>query len=55
MRFALLEAKMAVLAVWRRVSFQAGTKTQLPLTLDPDSQLAWVKGGLWASVITRDL
>jgi hypothetical protein len=55
MRFALLEAKMAVLAVWRRVAFKPGTKTQLPLTLDPASQLAWIKGGLWASVVTRDL
>ena len=55
MRFALLEAKMAVLAVWRRLAFQPGTKTQLPLTIDPTSQLAWVNGGLWATVVTREL
>lgn len=53
MRFALLEAKVAVLSVFRRFSFQEGTKTLEPLTLDPISQLSWVKGGVWAKVVER--
>ena len=54
MRFALLEAKMAVLATWRLFSFLPGTSTKTPLTLDPTSQLSWVKGGLWAKVQARE-
>merc|ERR1712080_271193 len=46
MRFALLEAKVAVLDTWRRFSFLPGTKTLEPLELDPASQLGWVKGAL---------
>ena len=55
MRFALLEAKTAILQVWRNFSFQAGVKTQEPLVLDPKSQLAWVKGGLSAMVVRREV
>jgi len=54
MRFALLEAKIAVLEVWRRFSFMGGNKTLEPLVLDPTSQLGWVKGGLWSGVKERD-
>ena len=54
MRFALLEAKVAVTAVWRKFSFLPGTKTIEPLVLDPGSILGWAKGGLWAKVVERD-
>ena len=54
MRFALLEAKVAVMAVLSKFSFTCGTKTQEPLVLDGESQLAWAKGGLWVGVEARD-
>ena len=54
MRFALLEAKVAVVSVWRRFSFSPGTKTIEPLVLDPKAVLNWVKGGLWAKVAERN-
>jgi hypothetical protein len=55
MRFALLEAKVAILTTWRRFSFLPGTKTQEPLELEPTAALSWVKGGLWANVVERPL
>jgi len=54
MRFALLEAKVAVLDTFRNVSLMPGTKTKLPLELDFNSQLAWVKGGLWVTAEKRE-
>ena len=54
MRFALLEAKVAVMAVMRKFSFTPGTKTQEPLELDSQQQLAWPKGGLWANIKRRE-
>jgi len=54
MRFALLEAKVAVMAVLSKFSFTCGTKTQEPLVLDGESALAYVKGGLWVCVKARD-
>merc|ERR1719341_2047052 len=54
MRFALLEAKVAVLSVLRKFSFKPGTKTLEPLVLDAGSALAWAKGGLWARVEMRE-
>ena len=54
MRFALLEAKVGMVSVLRRLSFSPGTKTLTPLTLDPESQLAWPKGGLWIKTEARD-
>jgi len=54
MRFALLEAKVAVMAVMRRFSFTSGTKTKEPLELDSQQQLAWPKGGLWANIKRRE-
>jgi len=55
MRFALLEAKVAVLTVLRKFTFTPGTKTQVPLVLDAENQLAWAKGGLWAKVVKREV
>jgi len=54
MRFALLEAKVAVLSVLRKLSFKPGTKTIEPIVIDAESQLDWAKGGLWAFVEARD-
>ena len=53
MRFALLEAKVAILPVMQKFSFKPGTKTKVPLELDAESQLGWVKGGLWAKIEAR--
>ena len=54
MRFALLEAKVAIMMMMRKVSFEPGTKTKLPLHMDPNEQLAFPLGGLWANVKKRD-
>jgi len=55
MRFALLEAKMAILCTYRKFSFLPGTKTQEPLVRDPESALGYAKGGLWAKIVERDI
>ena len=54
MRFALLEAKVALLAVCQKFQFLPGTRTQEPLKLDPPIQLSWPIGGLWANVERRE-
>jgi len=54
MRFAILEAKVAILCTYRRFTFLPGTKTQEPLVLDPEAILSYPKGGLWAKVVERD-
>jgi len=54
MRFALLEAKVAVMSIMREYSFKPGTKTTEPLELDGESSLAWIKGGLWATIERRE-
>jgi hypothetical protein len=54
MRFALLEAKVALLAVCRRFTFLPGTRTQAPRKPDPPLQLSWPLGGLWARVQRRE-
>ena len=53
MRFALLEAKVAILATWRRFSFTPGTKTMEPMEMEPNSALGYTKGGVWAKVVER--
>ena len=55
MRFALLEAKVAILDTYRRFSFLPGTKTQEPLVKDPESLVGSPPGGLWARVVERQL
>jgi len=54
MRFALLEAKVAVISVLRNYSFKPGTKTKEPLVIDAEHELGWVEGGLWAKLEARD-
>ena len=38
----------------RHLQLLPGTKTQKPLKLDKDHQLAWIQGGLWANVKKRE-
>merc|ERR550519_1310047 len=47
MRFALLEAKIALAAILRKFKLVRSDKTKEPLEIDVSSQLAYVKGGLW--------
>ena len=54
MRFALLEAKVGVMAMMRRFSFKPGTKTIEPLAMDPELQIAFPKGGLWVNIEERE-
>jgi len=55
MRFALLEAKVAIMSTFRRFSFLPGTKTQEPLVKDPEHILGYAKGGVWAKVVEREI
>ena len=55
MRFALLEAKVAVMTILHKFSFKPGTKTIEPLVLDANQTLDYPKGGLWAFVEARDI
>ena len=54
MRFALLEAKVAMISVLRKYSFKPGTRTKEPLVIDAEYELGWVEGGLWAKVEQRE-
>lgn len=50
MRFALLEAKVAIALALRKVRFLESDKTAEPLQCDPTSQLGYIKGGIWGKV-----
>jgi len=54
MRFALLEAKVALVALCRKFTFLPSTKTQEPLVQDPSEQLLWPIGGLWVRLERRE-
>ena len=53
MRFALLEAKVALVAVCRRLAFLPGASTREPLEQDTQAIISWPKGGLWARLEKR--
>merc|ERR550519_2419869 len=53
MRFALLEAKIALAAVVRKFNLTKSEKTTEPLELDPASQVGYIKGGLWLKAEER--
>lgn len=53
MRFALLEAKIALAAVLRKFKLVRSEKTKEPLEIDASSQLAYIKGGLWIKAEER--
>lgn len=46
MRFALLEAKLALANIVRRFSLLPSEKTKEPLELDPTAAITYVKNGL---------
>ena len=50
MRFALMEAKLGVANIVRRYNLLPSEKTLEPLQLDPQSGIAYVKGGLHIKV-----
>jgi len=55
MRFALLEAKVAMVMLLRRFTFVRSTKTEDLLESDPTSIFGYAKGGLWAKVVERKM
>ena len=53
MRFALLEAKVAVAMMMRKFTFLPSTKNPDVMELDPTSQLGYIKGGIWSKIVAR--
>ena len=53
MRFALLEAKVALMSVVRKFELLTCSKTVDKIELDPKSALGGNKGGLWVKSQTR--
>lgn len=54
MRFALLEAKVAILTTFHQFTFLPGTRTQEPLVADPEHVLGYALGGVWARIVQRE-
>ena len=54
MRFALLEAKLALANMVRRYNLIPSLKTQEPLELDPRTSIAYVKHGLYMKIEKRN-
>ena len=54
MRFALLEAKVAVMEVLHNYSFTYSNKNPEVLRIDPQSQLGYIKEGLYAKIEHRN-
>jgi hypothetical protein len=55
MRFALLEAKVALSSVIRQFDLGVCSKTVEKIELDPKSALGGNIGGLWVKAMTRDI
>ena len=53
MRFALLEAKLALASIIRKYNLSPSSKTQEPLELDPTTAIAYVKHGLYIKAEQR--
>ena len=53
MRFAMLEAKVALMGVLSSYTFLPSNKNPEVLKLDPSSQLGYIKGGLHARIAKR--
>ena len=53
MRFALLEVKVAIMMMLRQFDVESGSKTKVPLELDPNNDTAFPVGGLWATIKKR--
>ena len=54
MRFALLEAKVALICALRNYSFEVCEKTVDKIVLDPKRVLATNIGGLWVKIKERN-
>ena len=54
MRFALLEAKLALANIIRRYNLLPNSKTKEPLELDPYPLISYVKHGLYINVEKRN-
>ena len=55
MRFALLEAKLALANIVRRYILHPSTKTVEPYILDPKSGISYVKDGLFVQLEKRNI
>jgi cytochrome P450 family 6 len=53
LRFALLEAKLALANIVRHYTLLPSEKTQEPLEWDPQSAISYVKNGLWVTAEAR--
>ena len=53
MRFALLEAKVAIAMVLRKFNFLPSNKNPEKLELEPTSQLGYIKNGLYSNIELR--
>ena len=53
MRFALMEAKLALANIVRKFNLSTSDKTKEPLEFDPKSGIAYVKGGLYITCEKR--
>ena len=53
MRFALLEAKVAMMEVLHSYSFKYSEKNPEVLEIDPESETGYIKGGLFAKIQKR--
>ena len=53
MRFALLEAKVAVAMMMRKYTFLPSTKNAAVLELEPTSQMGYIKSGIWSKIVVR--
>ena len=53
MRFAMLELKVAMMEILHNFTFEKSSKNPAVHTVDPVSQLGYVKEGLWAKVVRR--
>ena len=54
MRFALLEAKLALANIVRKYNLLPNPKTKEPLEWDPTPAIAYVKNGLYIKVEKRN-
>ena len=53
MRFAVMEAKIALANLVRNFNLLPSEKTKEPLVLDPSAAIAYPKGGLYVNVEKR--
>ena len=53
MRFAMMEAKIALANLVRNFNLLPSEKTKEPLVLDPSAAIAYPKGGLYVNVEKR--